>query len=83
MFNKLARERNGEGLVFAKADATGAAGKALGKQLGIVSVPSFVLFRNGVRYGAVSSSKLPSDRLDKAIRDLEAGEDFDVSLEEE
>jgi len=69
--------------MFAKADATGAAGKALGKQLGIVAVPSFVLFRNGVRYGAVSTSKIPSDRLNKAIRDLEAGEDFDTSLEEE
>mmetsp|Transcript_38440 Transcript_38440/g.70511 ORF Transcript_38440/g.70511 Transcript_38440/m.70511 type:complete len:80 (-) Transcript_38440:348-587(-) len=56
--------------MFAKADATGAAGKALGKQLGIVAVPSFVLFRNGVRYGAVSMSKFPPDRLNKVIRDL-------------
>ena len=31
----------------------------------------------------VSTSKVPSDRLDKAISDLEAGEDFDTSLEEE
>mmetsp|Transcript_1842 Transcript_1842/g.3258 ORF Transcript_1842/g.3258 Transcript_1842/m.3258 type:complete len:574 (+) Transcript_1842:371-2092(+) len=89
IFTKLARERGsskdgGESsLMFGKADATGAAGKALGKQLGIVAVPSFVLFRDGVRYGAVSVSKLPSDRLDKAIRDLEAGEEFDTSLEEE
>lgn len=90
IFTKLARERgsssndDGEsGLVFGKADATGEAGKALGKQLGIVAVPSFVLFRDGVRYGAVSTSKLPSVRLNKAIRDLEAGEEFDTSLEEE
>lgn len=83
MFTKIARERDGGELMFAKADATGAVGKALGKQLGIVAVPSFVLFRKGVRYGAVSTSKLPSDRLDKAIRDLEAGKDFDTSLEEE
>lgn len=83
MFTKIARERDGGELMFAKADATGAVGKALGKQLGIVAVPSFVLFRNGIRYGAVSTSKLPSDRLDKAIRDLEAGKDFDTSLEEE
>lgn len=82
-FTKMARERGGEDLLFAKADATGAAGKALGKQLGVVSVPSFVLFRNGVRYGAVSTSKLPSDRLDKAMDDLEAGKDFDTSLEED
>jgi len=83
IFTKTARERDGGNLMFAKADATGAMGKALGKQLGVVAVPSFVLFRNGVRYGAVSVSKLPSDRLDKAIRDLEAGKDFDASLEEE
>ena len=69
--------------MFAKADATGSAGKALGRQLGVVAVPSFVLFRNGIRYGAVSTSKLPSDRLDKAIEDLEAGKDFDTSLEDE
>ena len=83
VFTKIARERDGGELMFAKADATGAVGKALGKQLGIVAVPSFVLFRNGVRYGAVSTSKLPSDRLNKAIRDLEAGKDFDTSLEDE
>ncbi|KAL7536472.1 hypothetical protein ACHAXR_007182 [Thalassiosira sp. AJA248-18] len=84
IFTKIARERDGAGgLIFAKADATGAAGKALGKQLGVVAVPSFVLYRNGVRYGAVSVSKLPSDRLDKAISDLVAGEEFDTSLEEE
>lgn len=83
VFTRLARERNGGDLLFAKADATGAAGKALGKQLGIVAVPSFVLFRKGVRYGAVSSSKLPSFKLDKAISDLEAGKDFDTSLEED
>lgn len=84
VFTKMARERgNGSGLTFAKADATGAVGKALGKQLGVVAVPSFVLFRNGVRYGAVSVSRLPSDKLDKAIELLEAGEEFDTSLEED
>lgn len=83
VFTKIARERDGSELLFAKADATGVTGKALGKQLGIVSVPSFVFFRNGVRYGAVSSSKLPSSRFDRALQDLEAGEDFDTALEEE
>lgn len=82
IFTKMARQGSGGDLMFAKADATGAAGKALGRQLGVVAAPSFVLFRNGVRYGAVSASRLPSERLDKAIRDLEAGEDFDPSLEE-
>jgi len=82
VFTKLARERGSDELMFAKADATGATGKALGRQLGIVSVPSFVLFRNGVRYGAVSASKLPSERLDQALNDLAEGKDFDTSLEE-
>jgi len=57
-------------------------GKALGRQLGVAAVPSFVLFRNGIRYGVVSTSKLPSDRLEKAISGLESGKDFDPSLEE-
>lgn len=82
-FSKLARERGGDNLMFAKADATGASGKALGRQLGVESVPSFVLFRNGVRYGAVSTSRLPSDRLDRAIQALVEGDDFDPSLEED
>jgi hypothetical protein len=81
MFTKMARECN-NGLMYAKADTTGLGGKMLGRQLGVVAVPAFVLFRDGIRYGAVSTSKLPSDRLDKAIRDLKAGEDFDTSLEE-
>ena len=34
MFTKMARDRNGGDLLFAKADASGAMGKALGKQLG-------------------------------------------------
>jgi len=83
IFTKIAREYDGSNLMFAKADATGIRGKALGKQLGVISVPSFVLFRKGIRYGAVATAKLPSDRLGKAIRDLEAGEDFDTALEDE
>ena len=83
IFTKLARERGGDNLMFAKADATGASGKALGRQLGVEAVPSFVLFRNGVRYGAVSTSRLPSDRLDRAIQGLVEGDDFDPSLEED
>lgn len=82
IFTKLARDRGGDELMFAKADASGAIGKALGKQLGVASVPSFVLFRNGVRYGAVSASKLPSKRLDQALSDLVEGKDFDSRLEE-
>lgn len=81
MFTKMARECD-NGLMYAKADTTGLGGKLLGRQLGVVAVPAFVLFRDGIRYGSVSTSKLPSDRLDKAIRDLEAGVDFDTSLEE-
>jgi thiol-disulfide isomerase/thioredoxin len=80
VYTKIAREYEGD-VMFAKADATGRVGKALGKSLGLISVPSFVLFRNGVRYGAVQTSKLPSDRLQKAINDLESGRDFDPACE--
>ena len=34
MFTKMARDRNDGDLLFAKADASGDVGKALGKQLG-------------------------------------------------
>ena len=81
VYTRIAREYEGD-LMFAKADATGRVGKALGKSLGLVSVPSFVLFKDGVRYGAVQTSKLPSDRLQKAIDDLESGRDFDPACEE-
>ena len=40
IFTKIAREYNGD-IMFAKADATGKVGRALGKSLGLVSVPSF------------------------------------------
>lgn len=80
VYTKIAREYEGD-IMFAKADATGRIGKALGKSLGLISVPSFVLFRDGVRYGAVQTSKLPSNRLQKAINDLESGRDFDPACE--
>ena len=63
MFTKLARdareeeeeEDGGNGnewtMVFAKVDATGASGRALGKQLGIVAVPSFYCFGGGYGMG--------------------------------
>ncbi|EED89279.1 hypothetical protein THAPSDRAFT_263992, partial [Thalassiosira pseudonana CCMP1335] len=47
VFTRIAREYEGE-LMFAKADATGSVGKALGRQLGVIAVPSFVLFKDGV-----------------------------------
>ena len=40
VYTKIAREYEGD-LLFAKADATGRIGKALGKSLGLTSVPSF------------------------------------------
>eukprot|EP00804_Cyclotella_cryptica_P031004 CCRYP_013590-RA/>CCRYP_013590-RA protein AED:0.06 eAED:0.06 QI:960/1/1/1/0.66/0.75/4/33/331 len=81
IYTRIAREYDGD-LMFAKADASGSAGKALGRQLGVAAVPSFVLFRKGIRYGVVSTSKLPSDRLEKAISGMESGKDFDTSLQE-
>jgi len=80
IYTKIAREYVGK-VMFAKADATGKVGKTLAASLGIESAPTFVLFKSGVRYGTVQTSKLPSDRLQKAISDLEAGKDFDPSCE--
>jgi len=38
---------------------------------------------SSLRYGAVSTSRLPSDGLDRAIQGLVEGDDFDPSLEED
>lgn len=66
---------------FCKADASGLVGKQLGKTLGVNFVPSFVLFRNGERYGKpLAVSKLPSKKLDMAIDYLRDGKPWDESV---
>ena len=83
IFTRMAREGASGGLLYAKADATGREGKALGKKLNVASVPSIVLFKRGVRYGAVGVTKLPSEKLDRALQLFNSGEDFDPALEDD
>jgi len=71
-------------LVFAKAEAVGKQGKELGRRLGVESVPTFVLFRKGRRYGTnISVSKLPSKKLEKAVAYLTSGREWEQSEFEE
>jgi thiol-disulfide isomerase/thioredoxin len=71
-------------LVFVKAQATGAEGKALGRALGIDSVPSFVLFSKGRRYGEpLSINRLPSKKLDLAMAYLRDNKEWDRQVFQE
>lgn len=75
---KTGEEFSNSPVLFARADAVGRDGKELGRRLGVDSVPAFVLFRNGRRYGTnLSVSKLPSKKLEKAVAYLTSGRDWD------
>jgi thiol-disulfide isomerase/thioredoxin len=53
---------------FCQADASGPIGKVLSRKLDIDAVPSFLLFRNGERFGPpLSVTKIPSPKLDLAV----------------
>ena len=61
--------------VFAKAEAVGHPGKELGKALGVDSVPSFVMFKKGRRFGKpLSVSRIPSEKLERAVELLQNDE---------
>ena len=83
-YNRMARlgsESPNETLVFAKGEASGRTGKLLGRALGIDSVPTFVLFKQGERYGKpLSVSKLPSSKLESAIDYLKEGKPWDEEM---
>jgi hypothetical protein len=82
-YSRLARlnaEDEESEVVFAKAEIVGTFGKALGKELEVDSVPSFVLFRQGERFGkALSISKLPNSQLDLALQFLKDSQEWDDS----
>jgi thiol-disulfide isomerase/thioredoxin len=79
-YTRMARERSHE-VVFAKADASGNVGKALGKALEVDAVPAFILFRQGQIFGTpLSVSRLPSRKLELAIDCLASGMEWDSSL---
>jgi hypothetical protein len=65
-------------IIFAKADTSSQLGKALSKALDVEAVPTFVLFRNGKRYGtALGVTRIPSKKLDLALHLLSSGEEWD------
>lgn len=71
-------------ITFVKAEASGPLGKPLGKFLDIDAVPSFILYRKGQRFGIpLSVSRLPSDRINRALELLVSGEEWDDSILEE
>jgi thiol-disulfide isomerase/thioredoxin len=79
-YTRMARE-NSSDITFAKADATGTIGKALGIALQVDAVPTFVLFRRGHVYGSpLSISRLPSKKLEQAVDYLAAGKGWDDAL---
>ena len=64
-------DNNKTSLVFCQAEASGHAGKLVGRALGIDAVPTFVLYRQGQRYGdPLSITRLPSSQLEQALEAL-------------
>lgn len=75
------QQNNRRGIIFCEADTTGRIGKELGRTLEVESVPSFVLFRDGKRFGQpLGISRLPSKPLQKALELLRTGQPWDDSL---
>jgi thiol-disulfide isomerase/thioredoxin len=83
LYTRMARistEETESGIVFAKASTGGTGGKQLTFTLEIDSVPTFVLFKKGQRYGEPLRVKLPSAELDLAIQYLEEDKEWDAEL---
>mmetsp|Transcript_44445 Transcript_44445/g.66982 ORF Transcript_44445/g.66982 Transcript_44445/m.66982 type:complete len:88 (+) Transcript_44445:629-892(+) len=77
---RLCKE-GGDAVTFAKADAVGKVGKALGRALDVEAVPTFMLFKDGRRYGSpLSISSLPSKKLDLAMEYLTKGMEWDSDV---
>jgi len=65
-------------LMFANANTRGQAGKQITYSLQVEYVPTFILFRNGTRYGdPIGALKLPHEKLDLAIEYLTSGKEWD------
>ncbi len=79
---RLSKEELNSDLQFAKATTgTSKAMKQLTFTLQIDSVPTFILFRKGERYGEpLGVTKLPSVKLDRAIEGLKTGKDWDPKI---
>ena len=78
---RIFKEEKSSSIIFAKASTVGKDGKQLTYTLGVESVPSFILFKKGIRYGEpLGATKLPSAKLDLAIQYLEEDKDWDPKL---
>jgi len=74
-------EKKQTDLIFAKATTGGRDGKQLTFTFQIETVPTFLLFRKGQRYGQpFGATKLPSKKLDLAIEYLMEGKEWDPAL---
>jgi thiol-disulfide isomerase/thioredoxin len=69
-------------VVFIKAEGPGQIGKDIGRALGIETVPTFILYKNGRRYGTpiTSITRLPSKKLEVAIYSMQNDISWDNSL---
>ena len=72
---------NNDSLLFIKAEAAGQIGKDIGRALGIDTVPTFILYKNGRRYGTpiTSVTRLPSKDLDDTILALQQNRTVDFT----
>ncbi len=74
---RISKEEKESDVLFLKASSAGKEGKQLTFTFGIESVPTFLLFKAGKKYGdPFGVVKLPSKKLDAAIKCLESGDDF-------
>ncbi len=77
---RMAKESSSP-VVYAKAETSGRWGKELGRYLSVEAVPAFILFRKGERFGsALSVSKLPSRKIDRALQLLASGVKWDPDV---
>jgi len=78
---RVSMEEEGSDLFFAKASSAGKEGKQLTFTLNVDSVPTFILFKKGQKYGEpFGVIKLPSKKLDKAIEYLISGKEWDDTI---
>lgn len=74
---RISKEEKKSETLFLKASTAGKSGKQLTFTFGIDSVPTFLIFKNGKKYGKpFGVVKLPSKKLDAVIDCLENDEEF-------
>jgi thiol-disulfide isomerase/thioredoxin len=86
-FTRMARinqenndDNGNSNISFVKAETSGASGKELAKHVSVQAVPAFVFIRDGKILGQASVSKLPSKKIDTALKLFATGADWDYKL---